>query len=44
MLQGSLRGAFCTAMAMTQEPPLPKECRRDEEEALRRLEQRDDPC
>jgi phycocyanobilin lyase alpha subunit len=44
MLQGSLRGAFFIAMAMTQEPPASEGMPIDEEEALRRLEQRDDPA
>ena len=42
MLQGSLRGAFFDAMAMTQEPAASDGMPIDEEEALRRLEQRDD--
>ena len=44
MLQGSLRGAFFIAMAMTQEPSASEGMPIDEEEALRRLEQRDDPA
>ena len=42
MLQGSLRGAFFIAMAMTQEPAASEGKPIDEQEALRRLEQRDD--
>lgn len=44
MLQGSLRGAFFIAMAMTQESSASEGMPIDEEEALRRLEQRDDPA
>ena len=44
MLQGSLRGAFFMAMAMTQESSASEGMPIDEEEALRRLEQRDDPA
>ncbi|QNG28762.1 HEAT repeat domain-containing protein [Synechococcus sp. LTW-R] len=42
MLQGSPRGAFFVAMAMTQESFASEGMPIDEEEALRRLEQRDD--